>query len=93
MPKIPEFQKNAKYWISFKELEWLGNFKMNFKKILIFFFKKCQKYQIIQIFQKTKEIGTLWFDTKTQILNFKKIPQNFFQKMPKIPDNSNFSKN
>ena len=43
MPKIPEFQKNAKYWISFKELEWLGNFKMNFKKIPQNFFQKMPK--------------------------------------------------
>ena len=43
MPKIPEFQKNAKYWISFKELEGLGNFKMNFKKILKIFFQKMPK--------------------------------------------------
>ena len=45
MPKMP---KSAKMLISLKELEWLGNFKINFQKILKIlkiFFKKGQKYQ------------------------------------------------
>ena len=42
-PKIPEFKKNAKIWISFKELEWPRNFEINFKKILNMFFQKTPK--------------------------------------------------
>ena len=46
--KMPKMPKSAKMLISLKELEWLGNFKINFQKILKIlkiFFKKGQKYQ------------------------------------------------
>ena len=43
MPKKTRISKNAKIWISFKELEWPRNFEINFKKILNMFFQKTPK--------------------------------------------------
>ena len=90
MPKMP---KSAKMLISLKELEWLGNFKINFQKILkilkIHFSKKAKNTRIsknAKIWISFKELE--W--PRNFEINFKKILNMFFQKTPKIPENSFF---
>ena len=72
------------FFIFFPYFRFFPDFQL-FPKFSIFP-EKCQKYQIIQIFQNTKKMELCGLTSKIKFGISKKSPNFFFQKMPNIPE-------